>query len=70
MSNYTVLSGSNCDGVESLSINVNGNNITVWGISEPSVDLENQLNLITSISNNIVDVIKHLRINGYEVSNV
>ena len=49
------------------------NNVTVqlivWDLQQSQhKDIENQINLITSISSKIDDWVKHLKINGYDAS--
>ncbi len=66
MANYEVVSGCNCDGSKSLTINVFGKELIVWGIDTPTDDLYKQLDLITSISSDYKDVVNHLKINGYD----
>lgn len=67
MENYKIISGSNCNGSKSLTINVFGNELIIWGIDCETTDLITQLDLITSMTSNINDVKKHLEINGFDI---
>ena len=55
-----------------VSISLNENTtvqLVVWDLEKKQHDdLTNQLSLITSISSNIDDWVKHLKINGYDAS--
>lgn len=70
MENYTYESSSNVNGCKSSTFTAFGEKLTIWDVYEPKEieDVNKQLDLITTLSSNYDDVVKHLKINGFDVS--